>query len=48
MPTLSSLCPPLAIALGLSARHPFTGTPIPVYAADYVVNDYGTQAVMGN
>ena len=41
---------PPAIALGLSARHPFTGTPIPVYAADYVVNDVdsGTQAVMGN
>ena len=45
--TLSSLWPP-AIALGLSARHPFTGAPVPVYAANYVLNDRSTQAVMGN
>ena len=46
-PTLSSLWPPSHCPPGLSARHPFTGAPIPVYAADYV-NDWDTQAVMGN
>ena len=27
--------------------HPFTGQPIPVFAAEFVVGDYGTCAVMG-
>ena len=33
--------------LGLNVVHPFTQDPIPVYAAEYVVGDYGTSAVMG-
>ncbi|CAI8015552.1 Leucine--tRNA ligase [Geodia barretti] len=32
---------------GLYAVHPFTGSGVPVYVADYVVSDYGTKAVMG-
>ena len=32
---------------GKIALHPITGSEIPVYAADYVVADYGTAAVMG-
>ena len=32
---------------GKIALHPITGAEIPVYAADYVVADYGTAAVMG-
>ncbi len=35
------------IPLGLHAIHPFTGAPVPVYVADYVISDYGTKAVMG-
>lgn len=31
----------------LEALHPFTGAKIPVYAANYVLMDYGTGAVMG-
>ncbi|HXC17103.1 MAG TPA: leucine--tRNA ligase [Holophagaceae bacterium] len=31
----------------LEAIHPFTGAKIPVYAANYVLMDYGTGAVMG-
>ena len=27
--------------------HPFTGKTLPVFAADYVCDHYGTQAVMG-
>ncbi len=32
---------------GLRALHPLKGTPIPVYAVNYVLADYGTGAVMG-
>ena len=35
------------VKLGLTVRHPLTGQPLPVFAADYVVGDYGTMAVMG-
>jgi leucyl-tRNA synthetase len=31
----------------LEAIHPFTGEKVPVYAANYVLMDYGTGAVMG-
>lgn len=31
----------------ISALHPLTGQSIPVFAADYVVSEYGTEAVMG-
>jgi leucyl-tRNA synthetase len=31
----------------LRAIHPFTGEPLPVFAANYVLMDYGTGAVMG-
>ncbi|MGH9186960.1 MAG: class I tRNA ligase family protein, partial [Acidimicrobiales bacterium] len=32
---------------GASARHPVTGLALPVMAADYVLGEYGTGAVMG-
>lgn len=35
------------IDLGITALHPFTGHSIPVFAATYVVSEYGTKAVMG-
>ncbi len=31
---------------GSSVRNPFTGTPVPVYVADYVLMGYGTGAIM--
>jgi leucyl-tRNA synthetase len=34
-------------AAGGSARHPLSGATIPIVAADYVVDDYGTGVVMG-
>jgi leucyl-tRNA synthetase len=34
------------VFLGRHARHPFTGEPIPIYAADYVRPGHGTGAVM--
>ncbi len=35
------------VDLGVTARNPVTGERIPVWAADYVLADYGTGAVMG-
>ncbi|HSD11919.1 MAG TPA: leucine--tRNA ligase [Patescibacteria group bacterium] len=35
------------VPLGVSVRHPFTGAPVPVWIADYVLANYGTGAVMG-
>jgi leucyl-tRNA synthetase len=32
---------------GAYAKHPFTGQPLPIWVADYVVAGYGTGAVMG-
>ncbi|MEO1091249.1 MAG: leucine--tRNA ligase [Pseudomonadota bacterium] len=32
---------------GLMARHPITGAPLPVYAANFVLMDYGTGAIFG-
>lgn len=34
------------VALGINAIHPLTGEKIPVYAANFVLMDYGTGAVM--
>ncbi len=34
------------VSLGVSATNPVTGAQIPVYAADYVLADYGTGAIM--
>jgi len=31
----------------LTARHPFTGEPLPLFIANFVLMDYGTGAVMG-
>ncbi len=36
----------LGHATGLTAAHPFTGAPLPVYIANFVLMDYGTGAVM--
>ena len=35
------------VPLGTHVRHPLTGDPVPVWAADYVLAGYGTGAVMG-
>lgn len=32
---------------GITARHPYTGSDIPLFCADYVLGQYGTGAVMG-
>jgi leucyl-tRNA synthetase len=32
---------------GAYAKHPFTGQPLPIWVADYVIAGYGTGAVMG-
>ena len=37
----------LGFDTGLTARHPFTGAPLPVFIANFVLMDYGTGAVMG-
>jgi leucyl-tRNA synthetase len=38
--------PKTGVFLGVHADNPVTGTQIPVYAADYVLADYGTGAIM--
>ncbi len=37
----------LGFDTGITARHPFTGEPMPVFIANFVLMDYGTGAVMG-
>ena len=37
----------LGFDTGLTAAHPFTGTALPVYIANFVLMEYGTGAVMG-
>ncbi|MEP0189531.1 MAG: leucine--tRNA ligase [Erythrobacter sp.] len=37
----------LGFDTGVTAKHPFTGEPIPVFIANFVLMDYGTGAVMG-
>jgi len=39
--------PKRGVALGSFVRNPFTGEPIPLWIADYVLAEYGTGAVMG-
>ncbi|MEH6544543.1 MAG: leucine--tRNA ligase [Porticoccaceae bacterium] len=36
----------LGMATGLTAMHPLTGEPVPVWVANYVLMDYGSGAVM--
>jgi len=36
----------LGFDTGITAKHPFTGAPLPVYIANFVLMDYGTGAVM--
>jgi leucyl-tRNA synthetase len=43
---LSTDRPKTGVFLGVHATNPLTGTSIPVYAADYVLADYGTGAIM--
>ena len=43
---MSSERPKTGVFLGVHATNPVTGTKIPVYAADYVLADYGTGAIM--
>ncbi|MGI8646357.1 MAG: leucine--tRNA ligase [Nocardioides sp.] len=38
--------PKTGVDLGVRATNPVTGEPIPVWAADYVLADYGTGAIM--
>ncbi len=38
--------PKTGVDLGITATNPLTGEPIPVWAADYVLADYGTGAIM--
>jgi leucyl-tRNA synthetase len=44
---LSTERPKTGVYLGVQATNPVTGDQIPVWAADYVLADYGTGAVMG-
>lgn len=37
----------LGFDTGITAKHPFTGEPLPVFIANFVLMDYGTGAVMG-
>ncbi|WP_426245285.1 leucine--tRNA ligase [Nocardioides sp. LHG3406-4] len=46
MNRLSTDRPKTGVFLGVHAANPLTGTRIPVYAADYVLADYGTGAIM--
>jgi len=32
---------------GIRARHPFTGAPLPVYVANFILMEYGTGAIFG-
>lgn len=43
---LSTDRPKTGVFLGVHATNPLTGNQIPVYAADYVLADYGTGAIM--
>src|SRR4051794_10236955 len=43
---LSTERPKTGVFLGVHATNPVTGARIPVYAADYVLADYGTGAIM--
>ena len=43
----SSERPKTGVFLGVHAINPVNGEPLPVYAADYVLAEYGTGAVMG-
>ncbi len=43
---LSTERPKTGVFLGVHATNPLTGAPLPVYAADYVLADYGTGAIM--
>ncbi len=36
----------LGFDTGITARHPLTGAPLPVYIANFVLMDYGTGAIM--
>ncbi|WP_404479409.1 leucine--tRNA ligase [Novosphingobium sp. BL-52-GroH] len=38
----------LGFDTGITAKHPFTGAPLPVFIANFVLMDYGTGAVMGS
>jgi leucyl-tRNA synthetase len=42
-----ALAPKLGMATGLHVRHPFTGAPIQIWVANYVLMAYGEGAVMG-
>ncbi|WBY17164.1 leucine--tRNA ligase [Erythrobacteraceae bacterium WH01K] len=37
----------LGFDTGITAKHPFTGKPLPVFIANFVLMEYGTGAVMG-
>ncbi len=43
---LASDRPKTGVDLGVTATNPATGEPMPVWAADYVLADYGTGAIM--
>ena len=43
---LSTERPKTGVFLGVHATNPLTGAALPVYAADYVLADYGTGAIM--
>ena len=43
----SAAAAPVGMDTGLRVTHPLTGEALPVYVADYVLDGYGTGAVMG-